>query len=266
MAWDFRLPKTFKDFVYVSQILQAHGIGKAIEAQRRAKPYCMGTLYWQLNDVWQVASWSSIDNFGRWKALQYKVREAYANVLISPIVEKNFFRVHIINDSAGFKSDLSIQSFDFTGKKIFDDTKSVEVKTDTSGEFYNVSFKELLKDSATAQNTFVVLTLKQGDIILSQRIAYLVPPKDLNLLKQVISKEIMPTVDGFLIKLKCPVLCKSVLVTCNVTANGVWLAGWFDENYFDILPNQEKVIFYKTKASFDDFVKGFEKKSLVDTY
>ena len=266
MAWDFRLPKTFKDFVYVSQILQAHGIGKAIEAQRRAKPYCMGTLYWQLNDVWQVASWSSIDNFGRWKALQYKAREVYANVLISPVVEKNYLRVHIVNDSVGFKSDLSIQSFDFTGKKIFDDTKTVEVKTDTSGEFYNVSFKELLKDSATAQNAYVVLTLKQGDTILSKRIAYLVPPKDLNLMKRDIFKEITPTKGGFLIKLKCSVLCKSVQLACNVTASGAWQPGWFNENYFDILPNQEKVIFYKTKAIFDDFVKGFEIKSLVDTY
>ena len=124
----------------------------------------------------------------------------------------------------------------------------------------------MLKDSATAQNAYVVLTLKQGDTILSKRIAYLVPPKDLNLMKRDIFKEITPTKGGFLIKLKCSVLCKSVQLACNVTASGAWQPGWFNENYFDILPNQEKVIFYKTKAIFDDFVKGFEIKSLVDTY
>ena len=81
-----------------------------------------------------------------------------------------------------------------------------------------------------------------------------------------IFKEITPKEGGFLIKLKCSVLCKSVVVTCNVTASRAGQAGWFNENYFDVLPNQEKVIFYKTKATFDDFVKGFEMKSLVDTY
>ena len=140
------------------------------------------------------------------------------------------------------------------------------MKTDTSGEFYNVSFKELLKDSATAQNAFVVLTLKQGDTILSKRIAYLVPPKDLNLIKRDIFKEITPTEGGFLIKLTCPVLCKSVMVNVMSEATSNRQMSWLNENYFDILPNQEKVVFYKTKASFDDFVKGFEIKSLVDTY
>ena len=119
----------------------------------------------------------------------------------------------------------------------------------------------------------MILTLKQGDTILSKKIAYLVPPKDLNLMKQDIFKEIMPIDGGFLIKLKCPVLCKSVVITAGneaVIARNEAISNrrvsWFNENYFDILPNQEKVIFYKSKATFDDLIKGFEIKSLVDTY
>ncbi len=270
MEWDYQTPKSFKDFVYVSQLLQAHGIGKAIEANRRAKPYCMGTLYWQLNDVWQVASWSSIDNFGRWKALQYKAQEVFQNVLISPVVEKDFLRVHVVNDSAGFKSDLSIQSFNFNGKKIFEDTKNIDVQTDTSGEFYNVSLKELVKLEDSTSNVYVVLTLKQGDSILSKRVAYLVRPKELKLVKQEILKEINPTDGGFLLKLKCPTLCKNVFLSCHIAPSNRGDAesvnGVFENNYFDILPNEEKVIFYKTKASADDIVRGFEIKSLVDTY
>jgi beta-mannosidase len=63
--------------------MQADGVRLAMEAHRRAMPYCMGSLYWQINDCWPVASWSSIDYFGRWKALHYTARRIFAPV-ISP--------------------------------------------------------------------------------------------------------------------------------------------------------------------------------------
>lgn len=256
---DYKPPANFKNFTYISQLVQALGIGKAIEAHRRAKPYCMGTLYWQLNDVWQVASWSSMDNFGRWKALQYKAQEVYQNVLISPVVEKDYLRVHVVNDSVGFKADFNIQSFNFNGKKIFEGTKLLDIATDTSGEFYNVPLKELVKTEDSTANVYLVLTLKQGDTLISKRISYLARPKDLALAKQTILKEINPVEGGFLVKLKCPRLCKNVFLTA-------YTEGVFEENYFDLLPNEEKTIFYKTKASFDDFVNRFEIMSLVDTF
>ena len=80
----FKVPDDFSAFVYMSQYLQAEAVKIGIEAHRRAKPYCMGTLYWQINDCWPVASWSSIDYCGRWKALQYYARDAYDEVLVSP--------------------------------------------------------------------------------------------------------------------------------------------------------------------------------------
>lgn len=55
----------------------------AIEALRRGKPFCMGSLYWQLNDVWPVISWASVDFYGQWKASHYVAREMYKEVLIS---------------------------------------------------------------------------------------------------------------------------------------------------------------------------------------
>jgi beta-mannosidase len=71
MLRDYREPKDFASFLYVSQVLQAEGIKVAAESLRRSRPRTMGSLYWQLNDCWPVASWSSIDYFGRWKALQH---------------------------------------------------------------------------------------------------------------------------------------------------------------------------------------------------
>ena len=81
----YKTPKDFESFLYVGQILQAYGIKQAIEAHRRAMPYCMGSLYWQIDDCWPVASWSSMDYYKRWKALHYIAKKAYEPVLISPL-------------------------------------------------------------------------------------------------------------------------------------------------------------------------------------
>ena len=70
---------TLEEYAYCSQLLQAWGTGYGILCHLQAQPHCMGTLYWQLNDTWPVASWSSIDYFGNWKALHYRVRELYAD-------------------------------------------------------------------------------------------------------------------------------------------------------------------------------------------
>jgi len=68
-----------EDYAYVSQLLQAWGTGYGIFQHIKQQPHCMGTLYWQLNDCWPVASWSSIDYYGNWKALHYRAKELYAD-------------------------------------------------------------------------------------------------------------------------------------------------------------------------------------------
>ncbi|MCR4829500.1 MAG: hypothetical protein K5864_08565 [Bacteroidales bacterium] len=70
---------TLEDYCYLSQILQAWGVGYGIWQHLKQQPHCMGTLYWQLNDCWPVASWSSIDYYGNWKALQYRVRDLFSD-------------------------------------------------------------------------------------------------------------------------------------------------------------------------------------------
>ena len=81
----FRLPSTFEDFIYLSQVQQAVAIKTGVEYWRTLKPVCMGTIYWQLNDNWPVASWSSLDYFGCWKQLHYHARRFYAPVIAAAI-------------------------------------------------------------------------------------------------------------------------------------------------------------------------------------
>jgi beta-mannosidase len=256
----FKTPKTFKDFVYVSQLVQAQGIRMAVEAQRRAKPYCMGTLYWQLNDVWQSASWSSIDNFGRWKALHYAVRDAYAPVLVSMKTEKDRAKIHVVNDSLReIKGQLQVESFDFTGRMIFSDTKNITVRPDTSEEFYNVGFEQLLNKIEKKNNVYLKLSFLENGQKVSESIRYLVQPKDLNLKKGEVFKTVEKAENGFIFKLKSPTLLKSVYLSVNTE-------GVFHNNYFDLLPNVEYSILYKTKVDLDAVLLGFEVRSLVDSY
>jgi len=77
MQEDYKIPRILSSFLYVGQLLQAEAIKLAIESHRSGMPYCMGSLYWQINDCWPVASWSGIDYYGKWKALHYFAREAF---------------------------------------------------------------------------------------------------------------------------------------------------------------------------------------------
>ncbi len=94
----FRLPASFSDLVYLTQIQQAEAIRIAVEHWRRNRPRCSGALYWQLNDCWPVTSWASIDYEGRWKALQYAARRFYAPLALSLEDNGCHVRVFVAND------------------------------------------------------------------------------------------------------------------------------------------------------------------------
>lgn len=98
MLDSFRLPKDFPSLVYLSMVLQAEGIRYGVEHWRRHRDRVAGTLYWQLNDCWPVASWSSLDYFGRWKALHYAARRFYAPVLLSIEDDPPRQGIYVTND------------------------------------------------------------------------------------------------------------------------------------------------------------------------
>jgi len=94
----FRFPADFASLVYLSQVSQAEAIRHGVEHWRRNRGRCMGAVYWQLNDNWPVASWSSIDYYGRWKALHYEARRCFGNVLLSCPVEGFKAELHLSNE------------------------------------------------------------------------------------------------------------------------------------------------------------------------
>ena len=94
----YRLPKDFESLVYLTQVLQAEAIRFGVEHWRRNRHRTSGTLYWQLNDCWPVASWASLDYYGRWKALHYAARRFHAPLLLSIEDDQTKMGVHVTSD------------------------------------------------------------------------------------------------------------------------------------------------------------------------
>ncbi|CDW90651.1 beta-mannosidase [Stylonychia lemnae] len=119
----YRPTKDFESLVYASMIMQAYAVNTGIEALRRNQPFCMGSLYWQINDVWPVFSWASVDFYGQWKALHYRARKSYEDftIFIHPNNDSALsnLTVSVVNDHLkNIVGDLYLEILDFNGTQI----------------------------------------------------------------------------------------------------------------------------------------------------
>jgi len=256
MECDFKVPENFEDYIYVSQLLQAEGIKTAIEAHRRAKPYCMGTLYWQLNDCWPVTSWSGIDYFGRWKALQYSVKKAYDTYLISYQQTKERVDVYIVSDSLDDIDAILIwKIIDFEGNILNNGQQNVRIEENSSQVFTTVSIDHFL-----GQKSNIVLSSEiwRNDKLLCDGQYYFTKPKDLNLYETVINIDVKNDSNEYTITLTSEKLAKAVCLSCT-------LNGFFSDNYFDLLPGEEKTVRFTSDQTNDENPE-FEIKCLNNIY
>lgn len=245
MQRDYKVPTDFRKFLYVGQLLQAEGIKFAMEAHRRAKPYCMGTLFWQINDCWPVASWSSTDYYRRWKAQQYYAKKAFSDVLVSPDLDSTKVSVFVVNDLHEKKNTtLLLKVIDFSGKVLFEKTITAALEPNSSKEFFKDDVSGIVP--AQALKTSLLYTeVKEGDNILSSNILYFLPPKDLSLPKTSVISEVKEENGVYTLHLSSVKLVKNLYLSLE---NG---NGFFSDNYFDILPGQTVVITFTPENSMD---------------
>ncbi|MDD4672779.1 MAG: glycoside hydrolase family 2 protein [Bacteroidales bacterium] len=237
--------ETVEEFIYLSQLVQAKGIGLAIEAQRRAKPYCMGSLYWQLNDCWPVTSWSSTDYFGNWKTLQYRVRELYDDILVSVIEYKEVFEVFVVSDRlTDTKGNITINTIDSLGKRENIFSKSMHIEANSSLQIISESadgfFKNIDKSSTLIE---AIYTDAKGKEYANRK--FLVPLGKIKLPKTSIKHSVKLVDGGYNITLTSDTLAAYVqLYLTNSNAN-------FSNNFIHIYPNKEVVIFCKTDITIN---------------
>ncbi len=144
MARYFRLPFDFADFVYISQVQQAMAIRTAVEFWRSRCPVSMGALYWQLNDLWPVVSWSSIEYDGRWKLLHYEARRFFAPRALVCFVHDDSLKVHVLNDAAEtLHGSVEVRGLDWRGTSIWERSLTVAASGDASTAILDVPLTEL---------------------------------------------------------------------------------------------------------------------------
>jgi beta-mannosidase len=262
MLREYSKPNSFKNFLYVSQLLQAEGISMGMEAHRRNRDICMGSLYWQLNDCWPVASWSSIDYYGKWKALHYKTRESFASNLISLHKKIDEFDIYYVTDSLVESNlKLNLEMIDFKGNLIKSWTKTFKSKPNNSKKVLSVNYKSLLLNDDFLRDKYIQAKVYSGKNLITKKTEYLTDFKNLNLIKPDFKYDVIINKEFFEISLISKNLVKNLFLTSSIDSN-------FSDNYFDLIPNEEKLIKIKREKfkSINNFKEGLSFISLYDTY
>jgi beta-mannosidase len=260
MLREYKEPKDFASFLYVSQVLQAEAIKVGAEHNRRQRPRTMGTLYWQLNDCWPVASWASIDYYGRWKALQYYTRRFYNDLLVSPFEEEGKVNAYVVSDKvANTSARLRVRVLDFNGKSIFEKTQPVEVSALSSSVYASFTREELLKGT-DAQHAFGVFDLIVGDKVESRNVYLFDRTRNLALPNPTISSDLSPGAEGYTLKLTSTVLARNVFVSFGDVDADV------SDNYFDLLPNETVTLHVTSKVGADELKRSMQFQTIVGAF
>jgi len=260
MKDEYKVPDNFEDYAYVSQLLQAKGVGIGLEAHRRAKPYCMGTLYWQLNDCWQVISWSSIDYYGNWKALHYQAEKAFKDLMISFEQKDDSVFVWIVSDRLqNLETELSLQLFNFDGNVLWNDQVKINIPSNSSQKYYHFSKKILPASFDPTQMLMLANFINpEGEVI--DRFYYFNATKELNLPNPEIKFICSKITDGYEIKIETDKLAKNLYLEFK------GIEGRFTDNYFDLLPGKPKTLKFLTKETIDNPTNFLKLKTLVNCY
>lgn len=232
MQRDYKIHPAFGQYIYTSQLLQRDGMKTAIEAHRRAKPYCMGTLFWQLNDCWPGTTWSAIDYYKTPKALYYETKKLYKNILPSVVEKDSLYEFYVVSDSLkSFGAELLIHVKDFSGKVLLEKTTKFYVKANSSALCFTLE-KQLLKNTDLQRSYLSFEVRTNHSRTLAKTLFYFVKPKELNLPESDYSYAIT----GNRLTLKVKKLVKDLYISID---DG---AAVLSENFFDLEAGEEKTI------------------------
>lgn len=259
---EYRKPRNFEAFLYMNHVLQGDAIKTAIEAHRWDMPYCMGTLFWQHNDCWPVASWASRDYYGRWKAQHYFARKAYRDILVSPIADEDGqLKVQIVSDRHKVcNGRLEVKVMKLTGEVLNSYNRNVKVDANSSKALFSVPLDEALK-GARKEDVFIhaVLLTDKGNSNYTNNY-FLVKQKEVNYPKAQLATSVQPIEGGFEVTLSSDNFARAVFIaTGDVNSS-------FSDNYFDILPGSSVKVEVYTDLPLATFEKQLKVVSLSDEY
>ena len=262
MTDTFRMPRDFQSLVYLSMLLQAEGIRYGVEHWRRNMNRVSGTLIWQLNDCWPVASWASLDYFGRWKALHYAAKRFYAPVLLSVEDDSPRMGIHVASDLTERWEGLVRWRLETTlGEVLSTGEQKVTAAPLADTAIAALDFADKITDDNKRKVVFVA-ELWQGSTKLTTSVSCFAPIKHLELTNPGLKVETSLQDDTLSFKVTANSLARFV----ELNLDGVEVV--FSDNYFD-LPAGTSV---KITASLpkgwtlEQAKKALQVRSLVDSY
>ncbi|HZL20479.1 MAG TPA: glycoside hydrolase family 2 protein [Polyangia bacterium] len=244
MDRDFRRPKDFASFLYVGQVLQGTVIKYAAEAHRRAMGRNWGSLYWQLDDCWPVASWSGIDYYGRWKALHYFARRFFAPVLVSPIDDKGTINVWGVSDRrADAAAHLTVRLVDFGGRELARREQDIVLSANASRVYLSLGKRELL-GAADPKKVALVAEISENRQPIARNVMWFEKTKDLDLPRPEVSLSVAAATSGaFAITVGAKQLARDVFLGSGA------IDGFFEDNFFDLLPGESRTVIFRPHAA-----------------
>ncbi|MGH7144481.1 MAG: beta-mannosidase [Planctomycetota bacterium] len=264
IAQQFRLPEGFANFIYVSQVLQALSIKTACEHWRRIKPYCMGAVYWQLNDIWQGPSWSSLEYDGRWKMLQYFAAKFFAPFLVSAFEKDGKLELWATSDRPQkLSGHVAAELWSWDGKRLAEKRIAFSLKPLDSKRLHALPIDSWLVSAKTKREAaFVTLTAEAGGE-RSENLHFLSPFKRVTLAQPTISVQVKAiNLREFDLTLQSDAVAPFVFLSAPKTR------GRFSQNGLLLLPRQKTTLRYFAWEDADPkrFEKDLTVKSLRDSY
>ena len=256
MARYFRFPQGTDAMLYLSQVQQAIAIKTAAEGWRAQRPRCMGTLFWQLNDNWPVASWSSIEYGGKWKHLQYQAKRFFAPLAVVgvPGGSNGTARVVALNDRAErVKAEVVAEYWSFDGRVLKTRLAQLDLPPDSATDWG----AGVLAADAVAEPSFLVLTLKTPEGTFRNEWLF-----DYYKAYDLADAKVSAKVDGFTVTLSTD---KPAFF---VWANAKGVRGEFSDNSFTLLPGRPATLTFAPgrKVSAEAFRRAFSVFHLRQTY
>lgn len=245
LAQMVRYPYDFAQLIYSSQLLQADCIRSSVEHMRRARGRCMGSLYWQVNDSNPVISWSSIDYFGRWKALHYYAKRFYSPVLLSlDDSDISALKFNISNETLSAVSGEVYWYLRDNKSEILDSGHfSASVNAMSACDFAPIDLSKLLSTEHDKRTRYIEYRLEIGGNTVSRGSTLFARPKTFEFIPPNVEISAEDIGDSWEITLKSDVFTKSVCL--DLTDRDAV----FDDNWFDIHGDEVRVNLCKSRIS-----------------
>ena len=265
LSENLRYPKDLTHLLYASQVLQGMAIKYGVDHWRRNRGRCMGTLYWQINDDWPAPSWSSIDYFGRWKALHYMAQKFYAPHAVSMTLEDHRCHVYFFNESfetTEYSLTLSIR--DLSGNVL----ETYETKGNSPAfSAIETAVVDICSWEDQKDDIFLEAVIHTKDQKVLKDVETLVPYKYLNLKNPVISTEAEETNDAFILHISSDCFAPFVALDFD-DADVIFSDNFFhltDKTVQDIIVKKEDILQGHFENA-EDFRKRLQILSLGTSY